>query len=219
MGGDHHRPARPLHVSSLSFLFIFLYLLLLNHAYFILAKDGDNNQNPSAPAPSPVVSSPAAYRPPDNYLIDCGSSSETKLDDGRTFKSDSQTSSYISTSEDVQASIDSIPSSAFSNSTPSSTQDLYKTARIFLADSTYTFFISKPGKHWVRLYFYPLPHPQYDLKTAVFTIHTEKFVLLHDISVTDDTKVVFKEYLVNATDHFSLIFKPKKDSYAFTNSI
>ncbi|XWS51167.1 hypothetical protein CRYUN_Cryun12cG0154000 [Craigia yunnanensis] len=219
MGGDHHRTARLLHVSSLSFLFIFVYLLMLNHANFILAKDGDDNHKPSAPAPSPVVSSPAAYRPPDNYLIDCGSSSETKLDDGRTFKSDSQTSSYISTSEDVQASIDSIPSSAFSNSTPSSTQDLYRSARIFLADSTYTFFISKPGKHWVRLYFYPLPHSQYDLKTAIFTIHTEKFVLLHDFSVTDDTKVVFKEYLVNATDHFSLIFKPKKDSYAFINAI
>ncbi|XWS60499.1 hypothetical protein CRYUN_Cryun07bG0041300 [Craigia yunnanensis] len=220
MGGDHHRPAMPLHVSSLSFLFIFLYLLMLNHVNFILAKDGDDNQKPSAPAPSPVVSSsPAAYRPPDNYLIDCGSSSETKLDDGRTFKSDSQTSSYLSTSEDVQASIDSIPSSAFSNSTPSSMQDLYKTARIFLAHSTYTFFISKPGKHWVRLYIYPLPHAQYDLKTAVFTIQTEKFVLLHDFSVSDDTKVVFKEYLVNATEHFSLFFKPKKDSYAFINAI
>ncbi|XWS47987.1 hypothetical protein CRYUN_Cryun13aG0032900 [Craigia yunnanensis] len=202
MGGDHHRPARPLHVSSLSFLFIFLYLLMLNHANLILAKDyGDDNQKPSAPAPSTVIaSSPAAYRPPDNYLIDCGSSSEKKLDDGRTFKSDSQTSSYPSTSEDVQASIDSIPSSAFSNSTPSSMQDLYKTARIFLAQSTYTFFISKPGKHWVRLYFYPLPHPRYDLKTAIFIIHTEKFVLLHDFSVSDDTK-------------------PKKDSYAFINAI
>ncbi|XP_022755522.1 probable receptor-like protein kinase At5g61350 [Durio zibethinus] len=220
MGGDHHRLARPLHVSSLSFFFIFLYLLLLNHSIFVLAKDGDVNQKTSAPAPSPVVSSfSAAFRPSDNYLIDCGSSTETKLDDGRTFKSDSQTSGYLSTSEDVQVSIDSIPSSAFSNSTPSSIQDLYKTARIFLDHSKYTFFISKPGKHWVRLYFYPLPHPQYDLKTAVFTIHTNKFVLLHDFSVTDYSKVVFKEYLVNATEHFSLIFKPKKNSYAFINAI
>ncbi|XVF11878.1 hypothetical protein REPUB_Repub08aG0065400 [Reevesia pubescens] len=223
MGGDHHRPARPLHVSSLSILFLFLYLFMLNHANFILAKDGgdvNQNQKPSAPAPSPVVSSsPTAFRPSDNYLIDCGSSRETKLDDGRTFKSDSQTSSYLSTAEDVQASIDSIPSSAFSNSTPSSMHDLYKTARIFLDHSTYSFFISKPGKHWVRLYFFPLPHPQYDLKTAVFTVHTEKFVLLHDFSMTDDTKVVFKEYLVNATERFSLIFKPKKDSYAFINAI
>ncbi|XVF09020.1 hypothetical protein REPUB_Repub07fG0054500 [Reevesia pubescens] len=220
MGGDHHGTARPLHVSSLSFLFIFPFLLIVNNANFILAKDGDDNQQPSAPAPSLVVSSsPTAFRPIDNYLIDCGSSSERKLDDGRTFKSDSQTSKYLSTSEDVQASIDSIPSSAFSNSTPSSMQDLYKTARIFPADSTYTFFISKPGKHWVRLYFYPLPHPQYDLKTAVFTIHTEKFVLLHDFSVANDTKVVFKEYLINATERLSLFFKPKKDSFAFINAI
>ncbi|XVF54345.1 hypothetical protein PTKIN_Ptkin05aG0174100 [Pterospermum kingtungense] len=221
MGGGHRRQSWPLNVSSLSLLFIFLHLLMLNHANLIvLAKHGNDNQNPSAPAPSPVVSSsPSAFQPSDNYLINCGSSSETKLDDGRTFKSDSESSSYLSTGEDVQASIDSISSSAFSNSTPSSMQDLYKTARIFLSDSTYTFFVSKPGKHWVRLYFYPLSHPQYDLKTAVFTVHTDKFVLLRDFSLTDDTKVVFKEYLVNATQHFSLIFKPKKGSYAFINAI
>ncbi|XVE56889.1 hypothetical protein DITRI_Ditri04bG0046600 [Diplodiscus trichospermus] len=190
---------------------------MLNHATFVLAKDG--NQNASTPAPFVVSSSPAAYLPPDNYLIDCGSSNETKLDDGRTFKSDSQTTSYLSTTEDVKVSMDSLPSSVFSNSTPSSMQDLYKTARVFLAQSKYSFFISKPGKHWVRLYFYPIPHSQYDLKTAVFTIHTDKFVLLHDFSVSDDSKVVFKEYLVNATERFSLFFKPKKGSFAFINAI
>ncbi|KAL1160697.1 hypothetical protein V6Z11_A07G082300 [Gossypium hirsutum] len=98
-------------------------------------------------------------------------------------------------------------------------EGLYKTARVFLHRSTYTFYISKPGKHWVRLYFYPLHHPHYDLEAAVFTVHTEKFVLLHDFSVRDDSKVVFKEYLVNAIELFSLIFEPKKGSYAFVNAI
>ncbi|OMP10337.1 hypothetical protein COLO4_04594 [Corchorus olitorius] len=195
--------------------FSFLFLIFLNCLLLLSHAD---DQKPSSNSPI-VSSSPSAYRPPDSYLLDCGSSTETKLDDGRTFKSDPQSSSYLSTGEDIKASVDSVPSSAFSNSTPSSMQDLYKTARIFTSESIYTFFISKPGKHWVRLYFLPIHHPQYDLKSAVFTVHTGKFVLLHDFSVPDDTKAVFKEYLVNATEPFSLIFKPKKDSRAFINAI
>ncbi|KAK8617173.1 hypothetical protein V6N13_117140 [Hibiscus sabdariffa] len=171
----------------------------------------------SSSSPSPSPSSPC--EPPDSFLIDCGSSSETKLDDGRTFMSDSQSSTYLSTKQDILASVNSIPTTAFPDSTSSSMEDLYKTARVFNDLSTYTFPISKPAKHWVRLYFYPLHHPHCDLKTAVFTVHTQHFVLLHDFSVTDDSKVVFKEYLVNATQHFSLVFLPRKGSCAFVNAI
>ncbi|MBA0621251.1 hypothetical protein Godav_006895 [Gossypium davidsonii] len=212
MGGDHHRPTRALYVSSLLFC-----VVLLNLKRSIVLA---NNEGADSPAVSPAPSSsPTSFKPSDSYLLNCGSKSEMKMDDGRTFKSDTETSSYLSTSEDVQASVASIPESAFSNSTPSTLKDLYTSARIFSSDSTYSFFISKPGKHWIRLYFYPLPHQKYDLKTAVFTVQTDKFVLLHDFSVDDDSKVVFKEYLVNATQPFSLIFKPQKDSCAFVNAI
>ncbi|KAE8678523.1 putative receptor-like protein kinase [Hibiscus syriacus] len=208
MGGDHRRrpSLMPLNncISSLSLLFISLYLLTSNHAYAV-----------SAPSSSPS----ASYEPFDNYLIDCGSSMETKLDDGRVFMSDSESTTYLSTKQDILASVDSIRSSVFPDPTFSSMADLYKTARVFNGVSKYTFSISKPGKHWVRLYFYPLHHPLYDLKTAVFTVHTQKFVLLHDFSVGDDSKVAFKEYLVNATQHFSLVFEPKKGSCAFVNAI
>ncbi|KAK8344468.1 hypothetical protein V6Z12_A07G081000 [Gossypium hirsutum] len=186
MGEDHNMP------SFMPILSLSLYLLTLNHAYALLAP---------APSPVSISSPPSAYQPYDSYLINCGSSTETRLDDGRIFKSDTQAHIYLSTNQDVKASMDYIPSDAFSNSIPSSTEGLYKTARVFLHRSTYTFYISKPGKHWVRLYFYPLHHPHYDLEAAVFTVHTEKFVLLHDFSVRDDSKV------------------PKKGSYAFVNAI
>ncbi|GMI95253.1 ERULUS [Ca2+]cyt-associated protein kinase 1 [Hibiscus trionum] len=196
MGGDNY------------IFFLSLYFFTFNHAHALLSPS-------SSPSPSPSPS----YEPSDSYLIDCGSSMETKLDDGRTFMPDSQFSTYLSTKQDILASVDSIPTTAFPGSTSSSTEDLYKTARVFNDISVYTFSISKPAKHWVRLYFYPLPHPQYDLKTAVFTVHTQKFVLLHDFSIRDDSKVVFKEYLVYATQHFSLVFEPKKGSCAFVNAI
>ncbi|KAK8993943.1 hypothetical protein V6N11_008155 [Hibiscus sabdariffa] len=222
MGGDHHRPVRAVYVSSLVFCFC---LLLLNfEESFVSAKRGRRrlSEPPAmAPASVPPVSSspsPSSFDPSDDYLINCGASSEAKLDDGRVFKSDADTSSYLSTNEDVSTTTDSIPESAFTNSTLLSTMDIYKTARIFTSDSTYSLFISKPGKHWVRLYFYPLRHDKYDLKAAVFTVQTDKYVLLHDFSM-NDSKVVLKEYLVDATQHFSIIFKPKTDSFAFINAM
>ncbi|KAK8659122.1 hypothetical protein V6N13_029334 [Hibiscus sabdariffa] len=223
MGGDHHRPVRAVYVSSLVFCFCALHLFNFEES-FVSAKRGRRRLS-EPPAMAPVVppvasssSSPSSFDPSDDYLINCGASSEAKLDDGRVFKSDADTSSYLSTNEDVSTTTDSIPESAFTNSTLSSTMDVYKTARIFTSDSTYSLFISKPGKHWVRLYFYPLRHEKYDLKAAVFTVQTDKYVLLHDFSM-NDSKVVLKEYLVDATQHFSIIFKPKMGSFAFINAI
>ncbi|KAE8707423.1 putative receptor-like protein kinase [Hibiscus syriacus] len=173
-----------------------------------------------AAAVPPVASSPSlsSFKPSDSYCINCGASSEVKLDDGRVFKPDTQKCSYLSADEDVSTTTDSIPVSAFMNSSPSSLMDLYKAVRIFTSDSTYLFFISEHGKHWVCLYFYPLHHEKYDFKTAVFTAQTNKCVLLHDFSM-NDSKVVLKEYLVNATTHISIIFKPRKDFFAFINAL
>ncbi|KAG9452152.1 hypothetical protein H6P81_005056 [Aristolochia fimbriata] len=166
-----------------------------------------------------VASAAAAdqeFSPADNYLLDCGAPKSTTLEDGRTFRSDPQSSSFLSTSENVQASTPNISA----NATTPVAAALYLTARIFLDDSTYSFFISQQGRHWVRLYFYPVQHPLYDLTTAVFSVATDAFVLLHDFSVPDPGAVVFKEYLVNITsDRFSLSFFPMKNSYAFVNAI
>lgn len=158
----------------------------------------------------------SSFSPTVNYLIDCGSSKPTKLNDGRIFKSDRETTSLLSTTEDLQASVDSINI----NNVSSSSLPLYQTARIFTEESTFTFYISKPGRLWIRLYFFPLPHPSYNLTSAVFSVHTTHFVLLHDFSITNNDTLVFKEYLVNVSDtRFSLKFKPKKNSLAFINAI
>ncbi|KAK9021341.1 hypothetical protein V6N11_011333 [Hibiscus sabdariffa] len=214
MGGGHHWPTRAVYVSSL----LLCLLLVKFEERSVLANRSQPDPPAMAPAVSPVASSPtSSFQPSDNYLINCGSS-EVKLDDGRVFKSDSETSSYLSTDEDIQRTADSIPEGAFTNSTPSSLKDLYKSARIFTSDSKYLLYIAEPGKHWIRLYFYPIHHDKYDLTTAVFTVQTEKYVLLHDFSM-DDSKVVLKEYLVNATQRLSIVFKPQKGSFAFINAL
>lgn len=154
------------------------------------------------------VSSSSSYTPLDNYLINCGSTNQTiSDDDGRTFISDRDSLRYLSTNEDIFAS---------DNNTLNLSSPLYLSARIFRQESKYTFLVSQSGRHWLRLYFYPLPHPFINLTNAVFTVQTNKLVLLHDFSAKN---VVVKEYLINMTGRFSIVFKPKKDSFAFINAI
>ncbi|KAL9686503.1 hypothetical protein QQ045_023963 [Rhodiola kirilowii] len=169
------------------------------------------------------ASPPATYAPPDNYLINCGSKSATRLDDGRTYKSDSQAASLLSADDDYQLSVDSdsFPKT-FSpppNSPPSS-HSLYATARVFPHGATYSFFISQPGLHWLRLYFYAIPDARKNLTGTMFSVGTADHVLMHDFSVEDESVPVFKEYLLNVSDEkLCLRFTPKKNHMAFVNGI
>ncbi|CAL9090307.1 unnamed protein product [Musa textilis] len=160
-----------------------------------------------------VASSASAsvkFTPSDNYLLDCGASTSTQLNDGRVFRSDPQSSSFLSTDEDVNVS-------AGNSTADSSVSPLYLTARVFNGRSTYSFFVSKPGRHWIRLYFYAFANAKYNLTSAVFTVSTDDIVLLHDF--TPDS-VVVKEYLVVVSDDkVSLTFAPKKGSLAFINAV
>ncbi|KAF6142751.1 hypothetical protein GIB67_018462 [Kingdonia uniflora] len=207
MGGEKHGARLPQPISS-SLLII---LILLLPCITILVKGGETS--------SPSSSSVVKYTPEDNYLIDCGAPQATVLDDGRTFRSDPQSASLLLTDEDVQASADKLDTNVTS-SFSTSLSSLYLTARVFPSESTYSFFISHPGRHWLRLYFYPVPHNLYNMTSASFTVTTNDFVLLHDFTVPENSKVVFKEYLMNITsDRFSLKFSPKKKSIAFINAI
>ncbi|KAK4362260.1 hypothetical protein RND71_017501 [Anisodus tanguticus] len=157
------------------------------------------------------------FTPADNYLINCGSPDTTLVDDGRTFKSDPQSASYLSTDQTILASVKSLQEKVTSFSSASL---LYHTARIFESESMYRFLVFQPGRHWVRLYFYPLSHPDYNLTSAMFTVTSDSIVLLHDFSVKDTSKVVFKEYLINInSSQFTLKFSPLRKSFAFINAI
>ncbi|KAG9129527.1 hypothetical protein Leryth_013105 [Lithospermum erythrorhizon] len=165
-------------------------------------------------------SSPSSkFTPSDVYLINCGSPHSTLLDDGRTFKSDPQSSSYLSTDENILTSAESVPNN-LSTSAPLSSLPLYLTARIFEHESMYRFLVFRAGRHWLRLYFYPLPHPAYNLTSATFSVSTDNNVLLHDFSLKDGSQMVYKEYLINSTsEKFTIKFAPLRKSFAFVNAI
>ncbi|KAM7269277.1 hypothetical protein ACFE04_024774 [Oxalis oulophora] len=195
MGGDRHP-----HCISSRIIFSILFTCFISISYPSNAKSTE-------------------YTPPDTFLLDCGSAKRTTLDDDRIFKSDAETVSMLSTNEDVEFSVDSISVDPGSNF-PSAAIPLCKTARIFPEESVYSFFISQPGKHWIRLYFFPLPHPLYDLKNAEFSVLADETVLLRDFSMNNETSpIIFKEYLVNATGKLMLKFQPKEGSHAFINAI
>ncbi|XP_042490054.1 receptor-like protein kinase THESEUS 1 [Macadamia integrifolia] len=153
----------------------------------------------------------ATFVPADNYLIACGSPQNVTFQ-GRTFVPDSVQFSF-----ELKGQRDSVASIS-SSSVPS---PIYQSARVFKAPASYTFKIQKEGRHWVRLYFYPLPDSGQNLASAPITVVTDDFVLLNNFTFKSyDGSYMFKEYAVNVTsDTLTLSFIPLNNSVTFVNAI
>ncbi|KAM7251916.1 hypothetical protein ACFE04_023799 [Oxalis oulophora] len=153
----------------------------------------------------------ATFVPVDNYLIACGSSHNVTLQ-GRTFVPDSQQSSVSLKSRN------SVVISSNSTNIPS---QIYKSARVFSGVASYKFNIKQEGRHWIRLYFYPIPNPNNNLISAPITVMTDEFVLLHNFTFKDyNGSYVCKEYAVNVSSStLTLTFLPSNHSIIFVNAI
>lgn len=156
-----------------------------------------------------IHSSYASFTPPDNYLLACGSSRNVTFL-GQTYTPDSVQSSF---------SLKSQENSIVANSSSTAPFPIYQSARIFPVVTSYKFSIRQEGRHWIRLYFYPLPGR--NLTSASFTIVTEDFVLLNNFSFkTYNASYLFKEYTVNVTsDNLMVTFIPSNGSVAFVNAL
>ncbi|KAF5177967.1 Receptor-like protein kinase theseus [Thalictrum thalictroides] len=202
MGGEKHGARLPQHISSPLFLNLFFCLLISS----IASSKGESHSSTSE----------EKFLPRDSYLLDCGAVQPTKLDDGRTFKSDTQAKSHLESDQYKAVSMASLPN----NITNTTTTPLYLTALVFNSDALFSFEIYHPGRHWIRLYFYPIPQQDIDLSKAKFTVKTDDIVLLHDFSVPNPPQFLVKEYLINinTTGQFLLKFV-SKDKLAFINAI
>ncbi|KAG4988649.1 hypothetical protein JHK85_031632 [Glycine max] len=159
----------------------------------------------------PLVCFSANFVPIDNYLIDCGSPTNTSID-SRNFSADSFYKNFLSTQQDILAST-SLKSITSTRDSP-----LYSTARIFTAPSKYTFPINKKGRHWIRLYFFPFAYEKYDLSAAKFAVSTQNYNLLSDFSVLKNP--VMKEYSLSVnSDTLVITFVPSDNSIAFVSAI
>ncbi|KAI3708091.1 hypothetical protein L2E82_37139 [Cichorium intybus] len=159
-----------------------------------------------------IATTPAksdSFTPPDNYLIDCGSSSQTTLPDRRIFSSDSASSQYLQYHGREIAVVD------LSADVP---LPIYKSAKVFNCEATYSFRVTKTGWHWVRLHFFPIGNNEFKLQETKFTVVAmDTLVLLHKHSPNG---LEMQEYLMNVTsERLNLRFCGKKDSPAFVNAI
>ncbi|KAK6121460.1 hypothetical protein DH2020_044795 [Rehmannia glutinosa] len=163
------------------------------------------------------VNAPAksdSFTPPDNFLIDCGNSGSTTLPGNRVFLGDQETSKYLSyNGQDIQVSAPEADSKL-----PSA---IYTSALVFESEATYTFHVTRPGWHWIRLHFAPIQNNQRDLRTAKFKVSTsDNLVLIHEFENPPNATSSFNEYLVNVTtERFSIKFEPVQGSVAFVSAI
>ncbi|XP_002534744.2 probable receptor-like protein kinase At5g59700 [Ricinus communis] len=151
----------------------------------------------------------SGFIPVDNYLVDCGSNKDTAVGK-RVFLADNSSSNSISTPNTIFASTPkSVPSSEGSQ--------LYQTARILNGTSKYTFSIRQPGRHWIRLYFYPFVYDAYDMSQARFDVFTQDHGLLSNFRVNASA---FKEFSINVTSKsLEITFAPSINSFAFVNAL
>ncbi|XP_020596941.1 receptor-like protein kinase THESEUS 1 [Phalaenopsis equestris] len=153
----------------------------------------------------------AEYIPLDNYLLACGSSQNVSVQ-GRIFFPDSVQSFFsLKTSEDT----------AFYSPSDSLPSQIYHSLRIFTKPASYKFKLQQPGRHWVRLYFSPLPGSRHDLRSAPLTVVSDDFVFMKNFTFNNfNHSYLFKEYSVNVTSTSLVItLIPSNGSVSFVNGI
>ncbi|KAL6131348.1 hypothetical protein ACLB2K_069724 [Fragaria x ananassa] len=150
------------------------------------------------------------FDPVDNFLIDCGSSTNQTVGT-RVFLPDESYSTILSAPQKIIAK-------TTSNSSSSIDSAVFQTALIFTEPSRYTFPIRKQGRHWVRLYFSPFVHNSYNMSQAKFSVSAQSFTLLKDCQIESD--FLIKEYILNVTSSsLVLTITPSSNSFAFVNAL
>lgn len=166
-----------------------------------------------------MVHAQSTWSPTDQFYIACGASAEV-LANGRTYLGDAAGNM-------ANPKIDAPGSVIASTSVPNTNlayPKLYEQARIFTDNSSYTFTALTPGRHFVRLYFYPFVFTTYSPNTSVFSVTANQYMFLSDfrpmLYSTDVNPLVFREYSLNvSTSTLVLSFSPSAASYAFVNAV
>ncbi|XP_047329852.1 receptor-like protein kinase FERONIA [Impatiens glandulifera] len=167
------------------------------------------------------------YTPQDAIALNCGSSSNSTAEDGRTWigELDSPIIGFQGSSIDSVSSV-TIDRSLSLESTP------YRSARISQTTFRYIFFV-EPGQKLIRLHFLPASYEEegFEKSKALFSVRSGSYTLLDNFSpsFTADflgIKTVIKEFCLNVRDNqpLTISFIPVRSSYsdkvyAFVNGI
>ncbi|CAM0872592.1 unnamed protein product [Alopecurus aequalis] len=159
------------------------------------------------------AASSVVFVPADNYLILCGTSANATVP-GRTFVGDSQLpAKSLAAPRSIQAN------NSLTSVTGSDEPALYQSARIFTAPASYTFAVKKPGRHFVRLHFFPFKYQSYDMATdAAFRVTVQGTVFVDGYTPKTGT-AVFREFSVNVIGGTLVITFTPTGKLAFVNAI
>ncbi|KAF7054377.1 hypothetical protein CFC21_062057 [Triticum aestivum] len=155
-----------------------------------------------------------AFTPADNYLVLCGTSASATVAAGRTFVGDAR----------LPAKSLAAPQSVEANTSrtavvPSGESELYRSARVFTAPASYTFAVKQPGRHFVRLHFFPFPYRSYDMVAdAAFNVSVQGAVLVNGYTPKNGTAEL-REFSVNVTGGTLVIAFAPTGKLAFVNAI
>ncbi|XWS30892.1 hypothetical protein CRYUN_Cryun23aG0030200 [Craigia yunnanensis] len=170
---------------------------------------------------SASLTNSAPYTSSDYVLLNCGASSYTTSDDGRTWVGDadykyssssSKTSSFATLASYKDLSVTEVP---------------YMTARIFHGKFTYKFPVS-PGPKFLRLYFYPNEYPDLDITTSFFSVTANSYTLVENFSayltvsaINPPQAFIIKEFVIPVKNNhmINVTFTPSPNSFAFVNGI
>jgi hypothetical protein len=159
------------------------------------------------------------YTPADNYLISCGSNVDTPVA-RRVFVADDSSSVTLTASHSAAVRASPGVVSGFDGAA------VYLTARVFTAPSSYAFRITRPGRHFVRLHFFPFECDGYDLAAnASFKVSTQDAVLIDSFAPVRTNNAssspVREEFLLRVDrDTLIITFVPLSgSSLAFVNAV
>ncbi|XVF33282.1 hypothetical protein REPUB_Repub17cG0155500 [Reevesia pubescens] len=155
-----------------------------------------------------------SFSPIDNYLINCGASLDSTVDN-RRFVSDSSDSSNSHLHSSARS---------FSLCAGSLLPDLlhiYHTARVFKAPSKYVFDVKGPGMHMVRLHFHQFSSSKLNLGDSRFHVLVNGLVALTNFSGGNLVGPKVIEYLLCVhSEKLEITFVPaKRSQFAFVNAI
>ncbi|RLN33095.1 putative receptor-like protein kinase [Panicum miliaceum] len=162
---------------------------------------------------------------PKPLLINCGSDSSADVD-GRTWVGDSRPDGGNFTVSSPGAIA---PAPKAADGGEDAYGDLYKTARVFNASSSYRFSVAA-GSYFLRLHFSQL-FSNLSSKESVFDVTANGLKLISKLSVPGEvywrnskinstSNVIVKEYLLNVTSgKLEVEFAPDAGSFAFINAM
>ncbi|XWS32146.1 hypothetical protein CRYUN_Cryun23aG0135900 [Craigia yunnanensis] len=155
-----------------------------------------------------------SFSPIDNYLVNCGASLDSTVDN-RRFVSDSSDSSNSHLLSSAQTF--SLCAGTLLPGLP----QIYHTARVCKAPSKYVFYVKDPGTHLVRLHFHQFSSSKLNLGDSQFHVLVDGLVALTNFTGGNLVGPKVMEYLlwVNS-EKLEITFVPaKKSKFAFVNAI